>query len=210
MNATRVTFPCGTLSLEGVSFMPDGEVPFPGVVVCHPHPLMGGTMDNNVVIAVCQALVQESIASLMFNFRGVGGSQGAHAHGIGEQDDVAAALSYLSSIEGIDQGRIGLCRYSFGAGVALEAAAKTEQAHALALVSPILAHPSPIENYIKPKLLLWGSYDMALPGIELKSFTEDLPEPKQYEVIRGADHFWGGYENDMAAKVAAFFAEMLK
>ena len=207
---TSVTFPCDALFLEGMLFTPEVESPVPGVVVCHPHPLMGGTMDNNVVISVCQALLKESIASLMFNFRGVGRSQGSHDNGIGEQDDVAAALTYRSSMPQVDSGRIGLCGYSFGAGVALEAAAKTEQAQALALVSPILSHPSPIESYSKPKLLLWGSFDMALPGIELKSFTEELPEPKQYDVIPGADHFWWGYEQDMATRVAAFFSETLK
>ncbi len=209
MTETRVTFPCGDLSLEGVSSVPEGKEPFAAVVVCHPHPLYGGMMDNNVVVAVCQAVLQASIASLRFNFRGIGRSQGVHADGVGEQDDVAAALSFLSSMDTVDQDRIGLCGYSFGAGVALEVAARNEQVKALALVSPLLSHPSPIEDYVKPKLLLWGSQDLALPADDLKSFTEELPEPKQYEVISGADHFWWGYEDEVAPRVAAFFAGTL-
>ena len=86
---TRVTFPCSDRSLEGVSSVPEGKGPFTAVVVCHPHPLYGGMMDNNVVIAVCRAVSQTSIASLRFNFRGVGRSQGGHAEGVGEQDDVS-------------------------------------------------------------------------------------------------------------------------
>ena len=81
---------------------------------------------------------------------------------------------------------------------------------ALALVSPLLSHPSPVESYVKPMLLLWGSQDLALPAADLKRFTEGLPEPKQYEVIPGADHFWRGYEDKLAPMVAAFFAEILK
>ena len=87
MTETRVTFPCGDLTLEGVTSVPEGEGPFPAVAVCHPHPLQGGMMDNNVVFAVCRSLMRASIASLRFNFRGVGRSEGRHDEGAGEQDD---------------------------------------------------------------------------------------------------------------------------
>jgi len=209
MTENRVTFFCGALSLEGMSIVPKGEGPFAGVVVCHPHPLHGGMMDNNIVVAVCQALSHASIASLRFNFRGVGRSQGVHDNGIGEQDDVAAALSFLSSTEGVDRDRLGLCGYSFGAGVALDVATKNEMVKALALVSPILSPASPLEGYVKPKLLLWGSEDLALPAVDLKSFADELPEPKQYKVISGADHLWWGYEDKVGARVAAFFTDAL-
>jgi alpha/beta superfamily hydrolase len=205
----RVTFLCGALTLEGISSIPEGKDPLAGVVVCHPHPLYGGMMDNNIVVAVCHALSHASIASLRFNFRGVGGSQGAFDNGIGEQDDVAAALSFLSSMEGVDRERLGLCGYSFGAGVALDVATNNEMVKALALVSPILPPTSPLESYVKPKLLLWGSEDLALPAVDLKSFADELPEPKQFKVISGADHLWWGYEDKVGARVAAFFTEAL-
>ncbi len=186
--------------------VPEAVSPLSGVVVCHPHPLYGGIMDNNVVIAVCQALAQESIASLRFNFRGVGGSQGKHDNGVGERKDITAALAMLAFEEAVDGDRIGLCGYSFGAGVALEVAARAEQVQALALISPLLSHPSPIETYARPKLLLWGDQDLALPTADLDRFTTALPEPKQFEVISGADHFWWGHEHEVASRVAAFFA----
>ena len=209
MNETRVTFPCGDLSLDGRLSLPEGEGPLPGVVVCHPHPLMGGMMDNNVVFAICDSLHDESIATLRFNFRGVGRSHGVHDNGIGEQDDIAAALSFLSAQEGVDTNRIGLCGYSFGAGVALQVAAKDENVKALALVSPLLSIPSPIQDYVKPKLLLWGDRDMALPAAEFDTFTEKLPDPKLYEVFAGADHFWGGHEGKMATKIVDFLKKAL-
>lgn len=210
MTNSRITFPCGDLSLEGVLAVPEGKGAFPGVVVCHPHPLYGGMMENNVVNAVCRALSQASIASLKFNFRGVGRSEGRHDNGVGERDDVAAALAFLSSIEGVHPDGMGLCGYSFGAGVALEVAANDQRVKALALVSPILSRPSPIETYAKPKLLLWGSQDLALPTGDFDTLTEGLPEPKQYEVVSGADHFWWGHEAKLATEVAEFFAGSFK
>ena len=210
MTETKVAFPCGALSLDGVYSVPEDEGPFAAVVVCHPHPLYGGMMDNNVVITICQALTQASTVSLRFNFRGVGLSQGRYDNGIGEQDDVAAALSFISSIEQVDGDRLGLCGYSFGAGVAIDVAARDERVKALVLVSPILSHPSPVESYARPKLLLWGSKDLALPSADFKSFTEELPEPKEYDIIPGADHFWWGHKDDIASRIADFFTAKLK
>ena len=210
MYENRTAFPCGDISLEGAYRLPEVEGPFAAVVVCHPHPLYGGMMDNNVVFAVCQALARSSIAYLRFNFRGVGLSQGQHDNGAGEQDDIRAALTFISSIEQVDIDRLGLCGYSFGAGVAINVAAADERVKALGLVSPLISHPSPIESYVKPKLLLWGSLDLALPAQDFEGFTEGLPEPKKYEVVSGADHFWGGYEGEIEPRVADFFTTMLK
>ena len=82
----HVVFPCNEIQLEGILLLPEGNGPFPTVIVCHPHPLYGGDMDNNVVTSVCNALGRSSIASLRFNFRGVGNSSGSYSEGLGEQD----------------------------------------------------------------------------------------------------------------------------
>lgn len=115
MAEIRVEFKSDSLTLEGVLATPDGAGPFPAVIVCHPHPLYGGSMDNNVVDGLCAGLARQSLASLKFNFRGVGGSQGSFAHGAGEQRDVSAALAYITTVHEIDTGRIGLAGYSAGA-----------------------------------------------------------------------------------------------
>jgi len=208
MTEKTVSFHSGNLALEGVYTAPQGEGPFPAVVVCHPHPLYGGMMDNNVVLAVCHALSRVAIASLRFNFRGVGGSEGAHDGGIGERDDVAAAIGFVTSAAGIEADRIGLCGYSFGAVVALEAAARTAQVRALTLISPILSPGSPLEGYEKPKLLIWGSRDLALPA-GLDSLMAKVAGPKQYEAVTGADHFWWGYEDRIGSAAADFFSSEL-
>ena len=87
--------PAGTL--EGFLHLPEGDGPFPGVVVCHPHPQMGGDMNNNVVMGVCYSLFIAGIASLRFNFRGAGRSQGVYDEGRGEMDDALAALEFAAS-----------------------------------------------------------------------------------------------------------------
>jgi alpha/beta superfamily hydrolase len=103
---TPVTFPSGVLQIEGLLWLPEerpaGETtalpagPYAGVVVCHPHPLRGGDMHNTVVAALAHGLQRAGLATLRFNFRGVGGSQGSYDDGRGEQDDARAALRCLA------------------------------------------------------------------------------------------------------------------
>ncbi len=207
---TPVTFRCGQLTLEGILHLPEGSAPFACVVACHPHPLYGGDMENNVVLALCQALCQKGIAVFRFNFRGTGRSEGSFGGGVDEQEDVAAAISFVSSMADIDPKRIGLAAYSFGA-VPSFSAAPPEEVQAVAAVSPPLSL-SPLEGlggYPKPKLLISGSRDNFTPLQRFEGFGQNLPEPKRYEVISGADHFWWGYEDEVGERVSSFFAEAL-
>jgi len=211
MKQTRMSFASGDLVLEGILAIPKGAGPFPAVIVCHPHPLYGGSMDNNVVSSLSETLTQESLASLKFNFRGVGGSQGEFGQGIGEQEDVAAAISFITTVKKVDPARIGLAGYSAGAGFALPVGFKDKRIAALAAVSP----PLPmfdfdfLKNCPKPKLLISGSRDNFTPTYQFLEFCQNLPEPKECESIEGADHFWWGYESRLAAKVTAFFTRVL-
>ncbi len=203
-------FPCGELSLEGALHLPDGSASFPAVVVCHPHALYGGNMDDFVVMAVCKALLQESIAAFRFNFRGVGGSDGQHGRGVGEQEDVKAAVSYLCSRQEVDGKRIGLAGYSFGAGVVLSIAPQEERVQAVAAISPALPAASPpLRSYVRPKLLVVGGVDTFIPTERFIRLVEELAESKEYKVITGADHFWMGHEVEMAKAVASFFSKVL-
>ena len=165
-------------------------------------------MSNNVVLAICQALTQQSIAAFRFNFRGVGKSEGVFGGGIAEQEDVKAALAFVSSTPNIDYRRIGLAGYSFGASVALPVALQDEQVNLLALVSPPLSDSGweQIKRYTKPKMLIVGDADSVIPLGRFQQYLADIPEPKQYQVVSGADHFWWGYEEEVAQKVTQFFA----
>jgi alpha/beta superfamily hydrolase len=206
----HISFPSGELSLEGVWHLPDSNGPLPAVIVCHPHPLYGGSMSANVVFGICQALAEAGIAALRFNFRGVGQSQGRFGGGMAEQDDARAALDLVLAAENIDKDRIGLAGYSFGGGVAAAVAAGEERIRMLALVSPALMEGNEqLKEYIKPKLIIIGENDDVIPQGELRELFEGMPEPKQYEVIAGADHFWGGYEEVVAERVTGFFEEGL-
>ncbi|MBE9502064.1 MAG: dienelactone hydrolase family protein [Chloroflexi bacterium] len=211
MKLIQVTFPCGQLTLEGVLHLPSGSAPFACVVVCHPHPLYGGDMDSNVVVAVCYALCEKGIAALRFNFRGAGGSEGSFGGGIAEREDVKAAISFVASREEVDLERIGLCGYSFGA-IPSFLGALSEQIQAVAAISPPLAL-SPfygLKECSKPKLLISGSEDNFTPSQTFEAFFESLPKPKEREVIAGADHFWWGHEHEVGEVVSSFFVKMLR
>jgi len=211
MKKARVSFSSGGLFLEGILAIPEGAGPFPAVIVCHPHPLYGGSMDNNVVCSLSETLTRASLASFKFNFRGVGGSQGEFGQGIGEREDVEAAIAFIITVKEVDSKRIGLAGYSAGAGFALPIGFNDDRIRALAAVSP----PFPMFDFDflkscpKPKLLISGSRDNLIPINQFLEFCQNLPEPKECESIEGADHFWWGYESSLAAKVTTFFTKVL-
>ena len=207
MNSTHTTFSCGDITLEGEFHLPQGNGPFPSIVVCHPHPLNGGDMLNNVVIAICQALSRHSMAAFRFNFRGVGNSGGTFGGGIAEQEDVKAALAFILSTPDIDAKRIGLAGYSFGASVALPVALQDERVDLLAVVSPALSDSGweQLEEYHKSKFLIVGDADFVIPLERFQQHIQNIADPKQYHVVSGADHFWWGYEEEVAQKVTQFF-----
>ena len=165
-------------------------------------------MANNVVFALCQALAHQSIAAFRFNFRGVGRSEGTFGGGVAEQEDVKAALTFVSSAPDINPKRTGLAGYSFGASVALPVALQDERVSLLALVSPPLTDIDweRLKECSKPKFLIVGDHDFIIPLQLFQQHVKDIPEAGQYEVITGADHFWGGYEEEVTQKVTKFFA----
>lgn len=207
-----VSFLCGDLALEGVCYFPEGDGIFPAVVLCHPHPLYGGSMDNNVILAVASALIDNSIIALVFNFRGVGGSQGSFGDGVAEQEDVVAAISWLASQGEVDVSKVALLGYSFGATVALPVACVDERVRAMALISPPLEPPqlSQLKDCVKPKLIMSGTEDFVVPRQKAELIGREAAEPKQFELVAGADHFWWGDELVLAEKVTAFFASLFK
>jgi alpha/beta superfamily hydrolase len=211
MRKTKVSFSSGGLVLEGILAIPEGAGPFSAVIVCHPHPLYGGSMDNNVINSLSETLTQASLVAFKFNFRGVGGSQGEFDQGIGEQKDVESAISLISTVEAVDSERIGLAGYSAGAGFAFPVGFNNDRIRALAAISPPLSmfDFDFLKRCPKPKLLISGSRDDLIPIDQLLEFCQNLPEPKECENVKGADHFWWGYESLLATKVTAFFTKIL-
>lgn len=203
----RAIFPCGNITLEGEWHLPEAIGPVPVVVVCHPHPIYGGNMSNNVVLAICHALLQQSVAAFRFNFRGVGDSGGAFGGGIAEQEDLKAALTFVTSSSDIESKKVGVTGYSFGASVALPIALQDQRIGLLALVSPALSDAGwqQLRRYTKPKFLIVGDADQFIPLKLFQQDASDISDPKQRRVISGADHFWWGYETEVAQEVAQFF-----
>jgi alpha/beta superfamily hydrolase len=166
-------------------------------------------MDSNVILSVSLALAEKSIIAFMFNFRGVGGSQGKYGDGIAEQEDVAAAISWVISQSEADSNKVGLSGYSFGAAVALPVACTDERVKAVALISMPAASSqvSQLKGCAKPKLLICGTNDLVVPMEQAQLMSREAAEPKQFELISGADHLWWGYESVLSDKVAAFFED---
>ena len=181
------------------------------VIVIHPHPLYGGNMRNPVVETVCDAFYKNGFATLRFDFRGVGASQGAHDHGMGEQDDLLAAHGYLG---GLGFAEIALAGYSFGSWVSGHAALTQPVFSDIVMVSPPVAMMDFSKCPAPPDLglVVTGSDDEIAPpelvekwlkkgrrgsGVDMGEFQTDkfkMGECKmaEFEIIDGADHFYSG------------------
>jgi len=153
-----------------------------------------------------------AIIALTFNFRGVGGSDGSFGGGVAEQEDVTAAIGWLAFQPEVDVGKVGLLGYSFGAAVALPVACADERVRALALISPPLepVQVSQLKECAKPKLIMCGSEDFVVSPQKAEEINREAAEPKQFELVSGADHFWWGHEATLAGRVAAFFGGLFK
>ena len=209
MPEIAITLKCGDLNLEGALCLPrDSGVKIPGVVLCHPHPLYGGNMDSNVIMAVSRALSAAGIAALRFNFRGVGSSNGTFDNGAGEQDDAWAACTSLAGRPEVDGARLGVMGYSFGGMVALAMGSRNENVRALAAVSPVIT-PGILQGVDKPAFFTCGTEDHVISPEVLRREAEKMSLPGKVEVAQGVDHFWGGAEAKMAYNLADFFAETL-
>lgn len=206
MSESRITFPCGDLKLEGLLTLPEGGAPGAAAVVCHPHPMYGGSMYNNVVEAVLQALWRRQFATLRFNFRGVGDSEGEYDGGEGELDDVREAVAFLAGKAGVKS--VVLAGYSFGASVSLRAGLTDPAVDRLVLVAlPVAGLTGPSDSTSKPVLLVSGDRDSYSPLEPLRTLAGKLGSRARLEILAGADHFFGGYEARLSALIGAELAE---
>jgi alpha/beta superfamily hydrolase len=157
-------------------------------------------------------LAKQGIAVLRFNFRGVGNSGGSFGGGVAEVRDVRAAINFALSQPGIDTESLGLVGYSFGGGVSVRETAGDNQVKVLALISPQLDELAwqMLEKNTKPKLFVVGSEDEQFPLVQYEANLKTVPEPKEFHIVKGADHYWAGYETELAGQVGRFFTENLK
>jgi alpha/beta superfamily hydrolase len=206
MKTQSITFPCGSIQLHGYCYTPESQENFPAAIICHPHSLYGGSMDNYIVKRLATALADNNIVSMIFNFRGVGQSQGSFDNGTGEQDDITAAIDWLLQQTPVDKDRIGLAGYSFGGGVSIPVACRDLRIKALALISPVINEDAVkiLRTCNKPKIFIIGEYDDVTTPATIEIACNNAAEPKLHKLIPEADHFWYGYENE-AVNLAADF-----
>lgn len=161
-------------------------------LVCHPHPLYGGTMHNKVVFRAAKAALLAGLPTLRFNFRGAGKSVGAFTGGDGERDDVRAAVDYLAAhFPGLPVCLIG---FSFGAWVGLEVGATDARVSTLVGmgVAVNMLNFDFLRGVRKPKLILHGTRDEFGSVAQVSELYRSLAEPKQIHWVEGADHFFAG------------------
>lgn len=180
-------------------------------LVCHPHPLYGGTMHNKVVFNAMKALRSFGFPVLRFNFRGAGHSHGMHDEGRGELEDVHAALDWLDHQFHLP---IVFAGFSFGAAIGLRACCPDPRAIALiALGTPVSVDGRNygfrfLEGCTKPKLFISGTHDEFGPPQVLEEVVERAAQPKRLVRIEG-DHYLAGHLDDMRQVIEQWVRETL-
>jgi alpha/beta superfamily hydrolase len=203
MTEENIIINSGRIRLEGIIKIQQGDR---GVVVTHPHPLYGGNMHNNVVEAICNAYQEKGYSTLRFNFRGVGQSEGGYEEGIGEQDDVRAAIDYIS---GLGKEEIDLAGYSFGSWVNALGINRYEKVKRAIMISPpvdLMDFSCLIDNP-KIRLVITGSEDDIADYRSVEDKISSWNREAIFKVIKGADHFYWGSTADLQKTIAEFLEQ---
>lgn len=200
-----LTGPAG--QLEALLEEPEEQSPQLAVVLCHPHPLFGGTMHNKVVYRLARGLRAAGAAVLRFNFRGVGASEGEYGEFTGETEDARRALGWLRErYPGLP---FALAGFSFGARTITELGCATAGAQFLlaAGFSTRLGGTAYLETCPVPKIFVQSTRDRFAPREEFERVYAGFAEPKRVVWIEAADHFFAGAleEVEEAARAAGRF-----
>ncbi len=219
-----VHFNSGGLRLEGVLSYKEDLVNPPMVLICPPHPNLGGDIENNVILALANELSAGGYVTLRFNYRGVGGSEGpfktvadkfsywestfGEGNLEGPLEDTASALSFLRNA--VSEGEASesfIVGYSFGAVLGMKVGARDEGVRGLAgIATPCAAYDLTCLARCKiPKLFICSGHDFATSVEETTHAFENFSEPKGLVVKRDVSHFYIGSEKEVAREVSTFF-----
>ena len=185
--------------LEAMLSIPDANANAIAVV-CHPHPLYGGTMDNKVVHYTTKAFNDMGVVNLRFNFRGVGQSEGTHDHAVGEIDDCLVAVRWLR--DHYPDKRLIVAGFSFGAYVAARAAMQSK-ADALITIAPAVTMYdfSEVQLINCPWLLIQGDADEVVSPDAVRSWAAGNPQVTRQAWLPGASHFFHGRLPELAGHI---------
>jgi len=205
--AGNVVVPGPAGKLEAIYKPGDSERTTPrfGAVVCHAHPLHGGTMHFKLIFRIARAFDELGFPTLRFNFRGVGGSEGTYDEGRGEREDVGSAIDWLAERHpGLP---LVVAGFSFGSWTGMPVGcAHAAVTHLVGLGVPVRAFTlNELFACAKPKLIVQGTNDEFGPMAQVNSWYADLPEPKRLVRIENADHFFEGKREEMAAAITDYF-----
>ena len=200
MTEKSVDFESGDLKLEGLLDRAEGDA---GVVITHPHPQYGGSMQNNVVESLVKSYGKAGYTTLRFNFRGMGRSEGHYDEGVGEQADVRGAVAYL---KGLGMASVDLAGYSFGAWVNAQAIGNLNDVARMIMVSPPVNFMdfSFLSYTPKIQLIIAGSRDDIAPPDMIQKMLPQWNKDSAFHIIQGADHFYWGETGEIESIVGDF------
>ena len=190
--------------LEAILMHPEGA-PRAAAVVCHAHPLHGGVMHFKVIFRAAKALQAHGVATLRFNFRGVGRSEGEHDHGKGEQGDTRAALDEVAArFPGLP---VVLGGFSFGSAMALRVAPtdpRVKAAFALGFPVAMGYDTTHLPEITVPRLFVQGEKDEFGDAARITAVVDALPEPRQLVIVPGADHFFADQLDELQRAIESW------
>ncbi len=168
-------------------------------VICHPHPLYGGTMDNKVVHYIARALHEIGMPVARFNFRGVGKSEGEFDDARGELDDLQAVIGWLQQRH--PDRRLLLAGFSFGSYVAASVAEELEADALISIAPPVSMYYFDDVEFSRPWLVLMGDEDEVVPAEEVRQWLLVPQANREVEWMEGASHFFHGRLPELAAHI---------
>jgi uncharacterized protein len=217
----HINFSSDGRKLEGIMSYDEDAVKPPSLLLCPPHPHLGGDMENNVTTTIGKVSAEKGFLTLRFNYRGVGNSESEFDNIAEKYDywedilnndnyadalaDAASALNYMESA--IDSDKIYIAGYSFGAVVAMMLSLNNTRIKAFSLISTPFGRFDPLllTDCIKPKLIVCADNDFASSIDDVKKGMLNISEPKKLEIFENCDHFYINKENLIANKVHKFF-----
>ena len=221
MFAERVTFPSGSLLLEGVLNYQEDKACRNALILFSPHPKLGGDMDNNVIKGIGENLAEAGLVTLRFNYRGIGRSESSSPgvslydfwDGLDKNSDYReiiqdgfAAFRFTKGLAGIK--KVFMVGYSFGAKIMEEVAAETDTEAVAAISLPLRFHDfSKFANLSAKKLLIWGEKDFTASEAEIAMFVKIVRPPQEMVMIKNQDHFFRGHERDLSKLIEGIILE---
>ena len=205
--AVQIPGPAGQLEARIEDPLPEGASRGVIGVVCHPHPLHGGTMQNKVVHTAARAMQEAGAATVRFNFRGVGTSAGQYDQGVGELEDALAVIAWSRKHFGCDT--LWLGGFSFGAATALQAASQGAHPARLVTIAPPVGRiiTQPVARPDCPWLIVQGDQDELIDLSAVRAWAAGFTPEPQLQVIEGAEHFFHGKLTQLREAVLGFVRE---